>query len=109
MLLSSQWKRTRSAKRRPAMKKNIISGKKLTQDQKVWEGPITIGMDLGDRTSRYCIVDGNGGTVREGSDGTTKAGMTQIYGQRKQSRIGTQAGTHQHWISQLRTGRENDV
>ena len=54
------------------MKKNIISGKKLKQDQKVWKGPITIGMDLGDRTSRYCILDGNGETVREGKSAQRK-------------------------------------
>src|SRR5436853_7079972 len=96
--------RTRSAKRRPAMKKNIISGKKLTQDQKVWKGPITIGMDLGDRTSRYCILDGNGETVREGSVGTTKAGMIQLYGQMKRSRIAREVGTHSPWISRLVEG-----
>ena len=65
------------------MKKNNTEGKGLAQDQKVWKGPITIGMDLGDRTSRYCILDGNGETVREGSVGTTKAAMTRLFGQLK--------------------------
>jgi transposase len=83
------------------MKKNNTNGKKLTQDQKVWKGPMTMGMDLGDRTSRYCILDGNGETVREGSVNTTKPAMTQLYGQLKRSRIALEVGTHSPWISRL--------
>jgi transposase len=89
------------------MKKNSTKGKDLKQgkdtktEQKRWKGPITIGMDLGDRTSRYCILDGNGETVREGSVGTTKAAMTQLYGQLKRSRVALEVGTHSPWISRL--------
>jgi hypothetical protein len=72
--------RTRSAKGEPAMKKNNTKGKDLKQERKLWKGPITIGMDLGDRTSRYCVLDGNGEIIGEGSVGTTKAAMTQLYG-----------------------------
>ena len=46
------------------MKKNSTKGKgekqDLKQEQKLWKGPITIGMDVGDKTSRYCILDGDG-------------------------------------------------
>ena len=29
------------------------------------KGPITIGMDLGDKTSRYCVLDENGEVLRK--------------------------------------------
>jgi hypothetical protein len=40
----------------------------------------TIGMDLGDRTSRYCILNEEGDIVFEGSVPTTKSGMNQVFG-----------------------------
>ena len=65
------------------MKKNTTKGKGVQQDlkqeQKLWKGPITIGMDLGDKTSRYCMLDGNGEQMREGSVAATEAAMTQLY------------------------------
>jgi len=91
------------------MKKNNSNGKELTQDQKVWKGPITIGMDLGDRTSRYCIPHGNGEKVREGSVGTTKAAMTQLFGQLQRSRIALEVGTHSPWISRLLKAMGHEV
>jgi transposase len=33
---------------------------------------ITIGMDLGDKTSRYCVLAEDGEVIREGSVPTTK-------------------------------------
>ena len=38
---------------------------------------ITIGIDLGDRTSRYCMVSSEGEILREDQVPTTKAGMTE--------------------------------
>src|SRR6266852_7776355 len=38
------------------MKKNNTS----QQSRKAAKGGITIGMDLGDKTSRYCVLDGKG-------------------------------------------------
>jgi transposase len=67
--------------------------------QKPWKGPITIGMDLGDRTSRYCVIDGTGEVVKEGSVATTRAGMTQLYDAMKRGRIAMEVGTHSPWVS----------
>ena len=36
---------------------------------------VTIGMDLGDRNSRYCILSSQGEILREGQVATTKAEM----------------------------------
>ena len=46
------------------MKKDSIRMKKGKGD---WEGKkLTIGMDLGDRTSRYCVLDQDGEVLFEG-------------------------------------------
>jgi transposase len=81
------------------MKKNNSTAKEVTAAQKRWKGPITIGMDLGDRTSRYCVLDGAGEVVKEGSVATTRAGMTELYGPMKKYRIAMEAGTHSPWVS----------
>jgi transposase len=41
---------------------------------------VTIGMDLEDKTSRYCLLSDEGEILREGQVGTTKAGMTETFG-----------------------------
>jgi DNA transposition AAA+ family ATPase len=52
------------------MKKNSTSPKSPKQakkeSRKACKGPITIGMDLGDKTSRYCMLDNEeAATVKE--------------------------------------------
>jgi transposase len=39
----------------------------------------TIGMDLGDRNSRYCLLSDEGEILEEDQVATTKAGMTQKF------------------------------
>lgn len=91
------------------MKKNNTKGKEVKQEQKFWKGPITIGMDLGDRTSRYCVLDGDGEQVREGSVATTKAGMTQLHDALKKCRVALEVGTHSPWISRLLKAMGHEV
>jgi len=62
---------------------------------------MTIGMDLGDKTSRYCQLDGSGEMVQEGSVATTKKGMTQVFGAMGRCRIAIEVGTHSPWVSRL--------
>jgi transposase len=65
------------------------------------EGPITIGMDLGDKTSRYCVLGGNGEVLSEGSVGTTKQAMTQKFTGMRRCRVAVEVGTHSPWLSRL--------
>jgi len=71
-------------------------------------GPTTIGMDLGDKTSRYCQLDKDGQVIQEGSVATTKKGMLQVFGAMKHCRIAIEVGTHSPWLSRLldRLGHE---
>ena len=41
---------------------------------------MTIGMDLGDKHSCYCVLDGQGELIQEGSVGTTKKAMAKVFG-----------------------------
>src|SRR5580765_2616268 len=62
---------------------------------------VTIGMDLGDKTSRYCLLSDEGEILQEGQVGTTKAGMTKTFGRIGRARIAIEVGTHSPWVSRL--------
>ena len=64
------------------------------------EGPITIGMDLGDKTSRYCVLEDNG-EGSEGSVATTKKAMAQKFSGMRRGRVAIEVGTHSPWVSRL--------
>jgi transposase len=64
-------------------------------------GPITIGMDLGDKTSCYYVLGGDGEVLSEGSVATTKKAMTQKFGGMGRCRIAMEVGTHSPWLSRL--------
>src|ERR1035438_4725259 len=107
--LSSQWLRTRSAKRRPAMKQNITVQRSPRRRAASSRGPITIGLDLGDRSSRYCLLDGQGDVVQEASAATTKKGMQVAFGARPRCRIAIEVGAHSPWVSRLLSGLGYEV
>jgi hypothetical protein len=54
----------------------------------------TIGMDLGDRWSRYCVVGRNGEIVEEDRVRTTMERLDQRFGKMQATRIIVEAGTH---------------
>src|SRR5262252_4075298 len=62
---------------------------------------VTIRMDLGDKTSRYCMLSKEGEILREGQVATTKAGMAEAFGSLGQARIAIEVGTHSPWVSRL--------
>lgn len=62
---------------------------------------LTIGIDLGDRTSRYCILDEAANIVSEGSVETTAEGFRSLLGKMAASRVALEVGTHSPWVSAL--------
>lgn len=64
-------------------------------------GPITIGMDVGDKTSRYCVLGGNGEVQSEGSVGTSRKAMAQKFSGMGRCRIALEVGPHSPWLSRL--------
>jgi transposase len=63
------------------------------------ENQLTIGLDLGDRTSRYCILNEAGETIWEQELPTTAKGIEQVFSKIPRSRIALETGTHSPWIS----------
>lgn len=62
---------------------------------------ITIGLDLGDKTSHYCVLAEDGEKLYERKVGTTKKGLAQVFGALARCRIALEVGTHSPWVSRL--------
>src|ERR1700690_3988908 len=86
------------------MKKNITSkgmAKRKQQARKQKHEELTIGIDLGDRTSPYCILDEGGEVLVEGSVKTARASLRECFGRLQRSRIAIEAGTHSAWVERV--------
>jgi transposase len=93
------------------MKKRNSSGQsqKRTMKPKRTRESVTIGMDLGDRSSRYCMLNSNGEILREDQVPTTKAEMTAAFGSLGRVRIAIEVGTHSPWVSRLLSSLGHEV
>src|ERR1700683_5200894 len=97
----------RGAKRRPAMKKIStvqVWGNEILQEQK-----LTIGVDLGDRWSFYCVLEEAGKIILEQKVATTPEAMKQTFGKIPRSLIALETGTHSPWASRLLTELGHEV
>jgi hypothetical protein len=52
--------------------KKRITVKTRVRGEKTRREKLTIGLDLGDRSSRYCVLDEQGDVILEGSVATTR-------------------------------------
>jgi hypothetical protein len=64
--------------------------KSIRHSVKIEKAEITVGIDLGDRFSRYCMVNGAGEVVEEGRIATTREafGKTLFWGSKDADRHG---------------------
>jgi len=65
------------------------------------EQKLTIGLDLGDRWSFYCVLDEAGQVILEQKLPTTPEAMKQTFGKIPRSLIALETGTHSPWVSRL--------
>jgi hypothetical protein len=79
-------------------------GNELFKKQK-----LTIGVDLGDLWSFYCIRDEAGEIILEQEVPTTPEAMKQTFGKIPQSLIALETGTHSPWLSRLFTQLGHEV
>lgn len=61
----------------------------------------TVGIDLGDRHSHYCVVASNGDFLEEGKLATSEAGFQHRFARMAGARIVLEVGTHSPWVSRL--------
>jgi transposase len=60
---------------------------------------LTIGLDLGDRWSFYCVMDEAGQVILEQKLATTAEAMKQTFAKIPRSLIALETGTHSPWVS----------
>jgi transposase len=70
---------------------------------KLQEGRLTIGLDLGDRSTFYCVLNGAGEVVLEAKVATNPEAMRKTFEKMPASRIALETGTHSPWVSRLLT------
>ena len=66
---------------------------------------LTIGLDLGDRSSWYCLLDEVGEVLLEQKLGTTQKAMGEVFGSMPRSRIALETGMHSITLRTQRSGR----
>jgi len=69
----------------------------------------TIGLDLGDRNSRYCVLDNTGVVIEEGSLKTSPVAMRAHFTQLPHSRIAIEVGAHSRWVNILLNEEGHEV
>jgi hypothetical protein len=62
---------------------------------------LTIGLDLGDRSSWYCLLDEVGEVLQEQKLGTTPKAMREVFGAIPRCRIALETGMHSPWVSRV--------
>ena len=62
---------------------------------------LTIGLDLGDRASWYCVLEQTGAVLWEQRVSTTPKAMREAFSTVTRSRIALETGTHSPWVSRL--------
>ena len=70
---------------------------------------ITIGLDLGDRYSRFCMLDADSAVIEEGRFRTTPTALRRVFADREPMRIVIEVGTHSPWVSRLLEGCGHEV
>ncbi len=88
-------------KKHSTAKKNqkALTKTKSTIRHMAGKSRLTIGLDLGDHTSRYCILEEAGEVGSEGQMPTTPAGLKSLFGKMASSRVALEVGTHSPWVS----------
>ena len=62
---------------------------------------MTVGLDIGDKFSRYCVLNGAGEVIEEGRVKTEASALRRHFEGQPRMRIAMECGTHSPWISRL--------
>jgi transposase len=101
-------KHTTAKKKHQALTKVTKTKKKQVVEMAASQR-LTIGLDLGDRTSRYCILNEAGEVVSEGQLLTTQTGLNALFEKMPSSRVALEVGTHSPWVSRQIGGLGHEV
>jgi len=84
-------------------------GSRSLEKEKGETGLTTVGIDLGDRFSRYCVVSEEGEVLEEGRLATTRSALERHFAKEAKQRIAMECGTHSPWASRLLQGMGHEV
>ena len=70
---------------------------------------VTVGLDVGDRYTYFCVVDPVGATVEDGRFATTPATAERWFRSRARARVVCEVGTHSPWLSRLAAACGHEV
>jgi len=70
---------------------------------------LTVGVDLGDQWSHYCILGLEGETVVEGQLRTTREDITEFFQALNSARVVFEVGTHSPWVQEVIGGCGHEV
>jgi transposase len=73
------------------------------------EEKLTVGLDIGDRWSRYCVVSARGTTLIEGKLATKREDLKTGFQSFVNTTMALEAGTHSPWISRFLAGMGHEV
>lgn len=71
------------------------------KQQKKKSSNITIGLDLGDRRHRFCVLDQLGGVMEEGSVRNERVFLAELSGRYRGALVVLEAGCHSPWVSRF--------
>ena len=77
--------------------------------QQAGQEQLTIGLDMGDRMSQYCVLSKQGEKLREDRLGTTRTGLSSLFEKLPRVRVVLEAGTHSPWASRHLTQLGHEV
>src|SRR3974377_286531 len=89
---------TRDKGDRPMKKVSTVAA---DQSSNFSQPQLTICVDLGDRSSWYCVLDPRGELQWERKVSTTATAMREAFQRMPRSRIALETGTHSPWVSRL--------
>ena len=78
-----------------------VSTAAVRQSRNISQPKRTIGLDLGDRKSCYCVLNEAGQIQLEQRVRTNAKALREVFGTMPRSRIALETGTHSPWISRV--------
>ena len=70
---------------------------------------LTVGLDVSDTYTSFCMVDKEGNVIEEGRVRTTEPALARRFSVVAPCRIVLEVGTHSPWVSRLLTGFGHEV
>src|SRR5215469_17034344 len=70
---------------------------------------LTVGVDLGDQWSRYCILGLQGETLSEGPLQTRDTEVAEFFHALTPARVAIEVGTHSAWMQEVIAGEGHEV